>query len=182
MLLDLIASPKQALFRSTQLMSLSRIEESTYRDFIARHFRNNNKTIKSDQINDGLNWTMGHTYYVQYYFHRLFGLSSSRVDRKLIESVKKMIFQENEITFMNYRNLMTTMQWKLLTAIAKEAAVSEFSGKAFIQERRLGAHSSVRRALDFLLDAQMIYKEYESRDSKPIYKVYDVFLSRWLET
>ena len=134
MLLELMTSPKQALYRSTQIMSLSRIPQEIYAKFIANQFSKNNKIIVDELIYDSITWTMNHTYYTQFYFHRLFSECQKSVDELLIHKLKTKILQENEITFLNYKNLMSKAQWKLLSAIGKEGVVREPTSKIFLQK------------------------------------------------
>jgi len=181
LLLDITASPKQALYRSTQMLPLGRINQEAYFEFIEKQFRLARRKMTDDVINDGLTWTMHHTYYTQYYFNRLFALQLKSISIKDTEAIKMQILKENQIVFHNYKNLMTAAQWKLLKAIGKESVLSEPTSQAFLTKYKLGAHSTVRRSLQALLDAQMIYQEYDEELQKNIYKVYDVFLSRWLE-
>lgn len=181
LLLNITASPKQALYRSTQMLPLGRIDEQAYFQFVEKHFSLSGRKIPDNIILDGLAWTMHHTYYTQYYFNRLFALNRKSISFEQTESTKWQILKENQIVFHSYKNLMTAAQWKLLVAIGKESVVSEPTAQAFLTKHKLGAHSTVRRSLQALLDAQMIYSEYDEASQKSIYKVYDVFLSRWLE-
>jgi len=180
MLLELMTSPKHALYRSTQLMSLDRISSDAYTKFIQNHFRKAERKISSEIIEDGLAWTMRHTYYTHWYFHRLWSMTSAPTAKAAAE-LKRRILQDNEAVFLNYRNLMTKAQWKLLSAIGKETEIQEPTAKAFLSKHRLGAASTVQRSLDFLLNAEMLYQEYQGKTKKPSYRVYEVFLSRWLE-
>ncbi|MCB0685144.1 MAG: hypothetical protein KDC53_01430 [Saprospiraceae bacterium] len=49
------------------------------------------------------------------------------------------------------------------------------------QRAKLGAHSTVRRSLQTLLEVQIVYQEYSEQLQKNVFRVYDGFLSRWLE-
>ena len=180
MLLELMTSPKHALYRSTQLISLDRISDTSYAKFIRRHYAKEGRKINDDIINDGLDWTMRHTHYTHWYFHRLWTLAPT-LNRQAVEQIKNQILLDNQSVFLNYRNLMTSPQWKLLVAIAKETQIQAPTAKAFLKKHNLGAASTVQRSLNFLLTSEMIYQEYLNKKEKPFYRVYDVFLSRWLE-
>jgi len=96
--------------------------------------------------------------------------------------MKIKIFKENEHSFHNYQNLLTRPQWKMLKAIAKEGSITEPTSKDFISKYNLGAHSTVRQALQFLDKKELIFSSMNEEKQKPEYHVYDVFLWRWLET
>ena len=51
--------------------------------------------------------------------------------------------------------------------------------KAFLAKYKIGTPANSKRALEALLDKEMIFKEEDLRNSW--YQVYDVFLSRWLQ-
>ncbi|MGM0647578.1 MAG: AAA family ATPase, partial [Bacteroidota bacterium] len=91
------------------------------------------------------------------------------------EELMDNILQEKEYVFFNYRNILTSMQFNLLKAMAKEGKVSRPNSSDFIKRYDFTQASSVNAALKSLSDKEMIYKEYGN------YKVYDVFLSKWLE-
>ena len=72
------------------------------------------------------------------------------------------------------QNMLTLNQNKLLVAIAHEGCVSSINSGEFIKLSGLKTASSIKRALDFLLD-----KEFVMRTSNG-YVVYDRFFSLWL--
>jgi excinuclease ABC subunit C len=61
-------------------------------------------------------------------------------------------------------------------AIAKEKILEKPNSSVFLRKYNFTQASSVNKALKYLLQKEMIY--YENN----VYKVYDVFLSKWLET
>ncbi len=182
LLVDMFSSPKQALFRTTQLMPLYSIPKEAYRAYIVLHFKKKLKKISLESINDILEWTDRHTYYTQYLCHRLYERTNKQVSQKSLDEIKYQILKENEGVFINYRRLLTHQQWQLLVAIGKEGGIDEPTSKDFLKKYKLGAHSTVRRALSALEDKQLIYGDYLTDDSKPTYKVYDLFLYRWIES
>ncbi|MBK9333089.1 MAG: hypothetical protein IPM96_11950 [Ignavibacteria bacterium] len=92
-----------------------------------------------------------------------------------VYSVLDEILQENEPVFLNYKNLLTSLQWKLAIAIAKEDKVKEPLAISFIKKYDLNSASSLKRALDALLKKEIIiyYKE--------MYQLNDLFFSLWLK-
>lgn len=85
----------------------------------------------------------------------------------------------NENTFFQYKNLLTTAQWNLLSAIAREEQVFQPQAKSFINKHGLGTPALVKRGLEALLEKEMIF--YQTGVDKPYYEVYDKFLLRWLQ-
>jgi len=75
--------------------------------------------------------------------------------------------------------LLTTAQWNLLKAIAKEGMVYQPTGSEFVGKFQLGNPASVKRSMEALVDKEMVYRE--SNKEGDYFIVYDCFLSRWLE-
>ena len=99
-----------------------------------------------------------------------------------MEDVKQVcsnLLLSQQATYVQYRQLLSPVQWQLLIAIAKEGKVYQPQSKTFIQKYKIGTPANSKRALDALLEKEMIYQEEDVRDLW--YQVYDVFLSRWLE-
>ena len=160
-------------YQSTEFMYLKRIEKDAYAKFITRHFTLASKKITSPCIDEILEWTKVHTFYVQALCNKLYSLSEKNIDNKILQRMCFDILTQNEGTFINYKNLLPTQQWNLLKAIAKEDAVSRLNQKSFLNKYHLSA-SSVQRSIKALLQREMVVEE------EGVYQVYDVFLGRWL--
>lgn len=181
-LIELFNSSKRPFFASTQPMYLPSIPTEKYFEFIQRTFKNYNIQIDDPEINFILDWTKKHTYYTQAFCNKLFSLFSKkkRITMQEINICCDTLLKEQEIVFYQYRNLLTSNQWQLLGAIAKEDEISEPTSYAFVAKYNLGNASSVRRSLLALIEKEMIV-ELVSNENKSRYRLYDGFLSRWLE-
>lgn len=179
LLTEMFHSAKRPFYASAQIITLKPIEQKDYRNFIMKHMKNGGKNISTETADYIIRWCFGHTFYVQHLCNRIYGLPDHQVNEKTVHSVIKQIFKENEAVYFTYRDLLTQQQWNVLSAIAKAETVYEPTAKNFIQTYRLGTPASVKRALDALTERDMIYKNSEG--GKSYYRVYDVFLSRWLE-
>ena len=124
-------------------------------------------------IDEILEWTRLHTFYVQSFCHKVFIRTDKSVDAQLLAQVKEEIFEEDEPYFISYKNLLSDQQWNLLKAIAKEGEVSKINQKTFLNTYRLSA-STVQRSIKALEEREMIVHDNNA------YRVYDVFLGRWL--
>ena len=67
-----------------------------------------------------------------------------------------MILFEHEPVFFQYRELLSSLQWKLLHAIALETHIEKPTGQYFLTKHRLGNAASILRALEALTNK---YKE-----------------------
>lgn len=89
-------------------------------------------------------------------------------------AIQEIIDAEND----NFRNIydgLTENQASLLRAIAKDGIVGKINSGDFIKKHNLATPSSINRALKFLLDKELVYKQ------QPGYRVYDRFLQLWLQ-
>jgi hypothetical protein len=97
---------------------------------------------------------------------------------EIAQNIALEILNIHENTFFQYRNLLTTPQWKTLKAVAKKEQLFQPTATAFIQENKIGTPSTVSKSIHSLLEKEMIL--YNTSVEKPYYEVYDKFLIRWL--
>ena len=179
LLMDIFNNSKRPFFASTQAIQLGFIPFEKYSCFIQNHFECNKKQISQEGIQFILNWSKRHTYYTQVICNRIFSLGIKNITLKDIQTACNQLLVEQEVIFFQYRNLLTTSQWKTLIAIAKEGKVYQIHEKKFVQKHTLGSSSSIQRTISSLIQKEMIYEEQEKDGS--YFSVYDCFLSRWLE-
>ena len=174
-LLSIFSQYGNPFYQSTEMMQLDRIPPKEYTDFIISKFEKGKKKISISTVTKILESCRMHTYYVQFLCNRLYGLKDSNITESLVKDTLESILKENEPVYINYRNLLTDYQWKVLTAIAFEGNAKLVTSKNFISKYGLGTPSSVHAAVKSLLSKEMIYKEGDD------YFIYDIFLERWLE-
>ena len=178
-LTQMFTSNKRPFFGSTRLLELKSIVQQDYENFITQKFADNRRRIDADALEFICNWTRLHTYYTQVVCNRLFAKGYPKISLPLTQAACSELLEEQEANFFQYRNLLTATQWQVLHAIAKEDKLYQPNAKDFISRYRLGTPSNVKRSLDALMTKEMIYQEPDATGS--FYRVYDCFLSRWLE-
>ncbi len=162
-------------YQSGELFHLEKIEASAYTKFIKTKFNNSSKIISEDSIQYLLDLSETHTYFVQNLCNRLYASEQNEITKEDVSEVLFQILKENEVYYLNYRNLLTKNQWYLLDAIAKENGIKQITSKNFIEKYSLGTPSSVKTALDALLNRGLVF--YYNN----IYNVEDVFFKKWLQ-
>ena len=175
MLENMFLSAVKPFYRSTELMYLERIDPSDYRKFIIDNFAKAGTIIEDDAISLIFDWTRLHTWYVQYVCSKIFESGEKKVTSLVVNNAFLQILTESEPEYINYRNLLTRQQFKLLQALASEGGVDKPTSGKFINKYDLNSPSSVKTSIKSLLEKEMITYENE------ILQVYDVFFSRWLE-
>jgi len=172
---EMFGSPKRPFYQSTDFVNLQPLPEAAYYDF-ARHFFEARKGSLSEEVfHDVYQRFSGHTWYVQLLMNRLYE-ETKRVET--VQQANNAILSVLNTLSPQYENLMaflTNNQINLLKAIAKEGKVEQTRSNDFIKRHDLPSPSSIKTALDVLLDKELVYAEPDG------YIVYDRFLNLWLQ-
>ncbi|MFH2142073.1 MAG: P-loop NTPase fold protein [Bacteroidota bacterium] len=179
LLTEMFNSIKRPFFSSTFPVFLEPIAKNKYASFIQHLFTVNNKTIDDESVSFIMEWTRLHTYYTQALCNKVYLQNQKKVTIENVYYACDTILKEQENIYFQYRNLLTSSQWKLLTAIAKEDKVYQPTAYSFSNKHLLGNSASVRRSLLSLEKKEMVVQIVEKETS--YYRVYDCFLSRWLQ-
>lgn len=159
-------------YLSSEMLNLNRLDINEYSEFIVDKFKQNGKDIDFKVVKNIVEYLDTHTFYVQYFFNKLY---DTEINSDMTDIIIAKILKEKEYVYFNYRNILTPLQFNLLKAIAKERTLEKPNSSTFIKKYNFTQASSINKALKYLLNKEMIY--YENN----VYKVYDVFLSKWLE-
>lgn len=175
MMISMFSDSDRPFYKCSELFNLNKIRYDDYYDFIIYQFSNAGRKIDRESIKHVLDFTNSFTYYVQYLCNRIYEGESEKITITIVKNVINNILKQNEFYYQEYRRLLTKYQYSVLKAIAKEHEVDKpFSGE-FIGKHKLGSPSSVKSAIDSLIDKELILLEND------LHMVYDVFHSRYLE-
>lgn len=94
-------------------------------------------------------------------------------DTILFEALYELI-EENSYSYQELLNAYSTVQANLLKAVAKEKIVAQINAGNFISKYGLKNVSSITRALNKMLENELVYK------SEKGYIIYDRFFGIWL--
>lgn len=172
MMQAMFTEKKRPFYKSAQLMDTGPIPLEEYTVFIRDHFAEAGKSIGVDMVEKIYMWCRGQTYSIQLVCNYLFG-RFDRVKESGLQEVFEDILRRESAVFINYQKLLTANQWEVLQAVAKEGWVENPTGKEFVMGHGLGAASSVRQALQSLVEKELVV--YDEG-----YMVHDILLSRWL--
>lgn len=176
---ELFADPSRPFYRSTQFLKLGKIGREDYHAFIADKFSEHSKQIDDGTIDAVLDWTRGHTYYVQLLCNRIFLTSQRKVRHDLWKEEAMRLLKEQEFVFYAYRDVLTTSQWKLLKAVASDGLVRTPTSHDFLSRHGLGTSATVLQSLKTLQKKELVYRDMDA-EGKPYFGVYDVLFSRWI--
>ena len=176
---ELFTDPGKPFFKSATPLKIGKIENEAYASFIINTFKSHGRQISIETTNEVLHWAQHHTYYVQLLCNRVFATGKKKINSEVWQQEANKLLIENEPFFYHYRSMLTSTQWTLLKAIAKENVVKEPSSKSFISKYQLGSSASVLRSLESLQQKELVFKEYDE-NGNPFYSVYDVLFEQWI--
>ena len=171
----MFSTANRPFYQSTQKIGLKEIPLETYRKFAIKLFRKYKKTLDETTFDYIYSELSGHTWYVQLVLNKLFALNKNRHSVQDVETLIAEVLEEENATYKTYCEIITKGQLRLLRAIATERKVSAPFETNFIHKHNLTAPSSVRLALNSLIEKMLLLKDDEGS-----YFVYDRFFSLWL--
>lgn len=180
MLFNMFTSAKEPLYHTTQMLPLGKIENLAYKKFIIQKLKEQDILIDNEAVDEILNWTFTYTYYTHVLCSRLFDAQIQHIKISDVLEMEAKILNELDQVYYNYKVLLTKVQWSLLKAIGREEELRKPTSTPFLKQYNLGAASTVQRALESLIDSEMVLQRMDE-DGQKIYKVYDVFLLRWIQ-
>ena len=176
---EMFLSPKRPLFSQTQQLSLDKIEENKYAPFIKNLFATNGMQIEDDAITFILEWTRRHTFYTQCLCNKIYSRHAEHIHIELVKTACSELLEENESSYMQYRELLTPTQWQMLIALAKEREVTQISSGTFLSKYHISGTTTARRTIQALIDKDLVLAIPQKKQT--VYQVYDVFFMHWLE-
>ena len=179
MMINLFSNVKRPFFASTQYLSLEKIDTEEYSIFIRSKFSESDIGITDEALTMILNWSLVHTFYTQSLCNMLYYMTDSQITIDTVKQACVELLKRNEPVFYQYRQLLTTAQWNFLIAIAKEGEVKQLTAQKFISYYEIGTPANARRISKSLIEKELLLELPYKKET--FYRVYDVFLSRWLE-
>lgn len=175
LLSDMFSSPKRPFYRSTEKMGLDILDKNRYYEFAKGFFLRKGISLDESVFDMIIGFTEGVTWYMQYLLNRLYEVCYENVTKEDVIAAMQYILALEQDDYQRIISGLTMNQLDLLRAIAKSGYVAEPTAKEFTRKYRLPATSSIFRALQYLVDNEIIYK------SERGYIVYDRFFGQWLK-
>ena len=175
---DIFANAKKPFYSSTSFLSLDKISEESYTEFIKRLFSENNRDISDEAVQQILQWTSRYTFYTQNLCHKIYSMGIKDVKETDVMQAAKSILEQSESYFLQYRSMLTDHQWSYLIAVAKEQEVEKITAQNFLTKHNIGSAATSRRLLQSLLEKELIVANVGTKSTT--YSVYDIFLKHWL--
>ena len=175
MMAQMFNSPERPFYQSTASMGLLPLHEEIYYDF-ARHFFEAKKgSLTEESFHTIYQAFDGITYNVQQILNRLYETERHVDSQHQVQEAIQHVVNRNSMQYEGLITFLTGNQLSLLKAIAKANIVASPQSTEFIKQYDLPSTSSIKTALDVLLDKELIYQQESG------YVVYDRFLALWLK-
>lgn len=172
---EMFNSPQRPFYQSTEFMNLQPIPEDIYYEFAKHFFEAKKGGLSQEVFHDIYHRFDGYTWYIQLMMNRLYE-GNKQIDH--MQQATDAIIAVLATLTPQYEMLMTLLtanQVNLLKAIAKEGKVEQPQSNEFIKRNDLPSPSSVKAALDVLVDKELVYTQPDG------YIIYDRLLNLWLQ-
>lgn len=167
-------SPERPFYQSTVSIGLEPLHEEIYYDFTRRFFEAKKGSFSQEMFHHVYNWFDGVTRSIQLMLNRLYETEKNVCSEAQINEAILHIVNQSSMQYEELINLLTANQLSLMKAIAQEGCVVSPQGDEFIKRYNLPSASSIKTALDVLLDKDLVYRTQTG------YIIYDHFLAIWL--
>lgn len=173
---SIFTSPSRPFYQSVTIINLPPIPKEKYIAFAMKHFDENGKQLMPDVVDVLYDRFEGGTFYLQKIMNVLYlktpvqGICTKEMAQEAIDYI--INFTADTYSELLYQ--LPEKQKEVFIAINKVGRAKNINSGAFSKSNGLTSPSSVKSAVNGLLDKDFITKE------KDYYQVYDKFFGLWL--
>ena len=168
-------SSDRPFYQSTVSMGLEPLHEEIYYDFARRFFEAKKGSFSQEMFHDVYQRFNGVTRSVQLILNKLYETEKNVCREAQVNEAILHIVNQSSMQYEELMNILTDNQQLLMKAIAKEGCVAKPQSNEFVKRYSLPSASSVKTALDVLLDKDLVFR------TETGYIVYDHFFAVWLK-
>ena len=168
-------SAERPFYQSTVSMGLEPLHEEIYYEFARRFFEYKKGSISQEVFNYIYQRFDGVTRNIQLVLNRLYETEKHVNKSEQVDEVIRHIVNRNSMQYEEMIGFLTDNQLAVIKAIAKEGLVTSPQSNDFIRRYELPSASSIKTALDGLIDKDIVY-----RNPSGCF-VYDRFFELWLK-
>lgn len=172
----MFTSPARPFYQSVTIMNLPLIPLDKYSPFAQHHFSENGKTLDVQVVSELYQRFEGITSYLQRVLNFMYlqtpkgGICTPAMIAPAIDTLLDI----SNDTYLSLVYQMPEKQRDVLLAIANEGKARSITSGSFIRKHRLASPSSVRSAVNGLLE-----KDFVTSDMG-VYQIYDKFFELWI--
>ncbi|MEN8250831.1 MAG: ATP-binding protein [Bacteroidota bacterium] len=162
-------------YQSTRMVSIGKIERNAYYKFITGQFKKAKREVNPEIVNHILEISHQHTYYVQALSNFLYSQDLIPSSISEFDVLYREFILEKSVFYSELPERLTKRQFSVLKGIAKSGVVENPTSAKFMEISNIRSSSSMYRAINSLLDKQLIIKDVGKL------RMYDVFLEHYLK-
>ena len=165
------------LYRAGGHYPLGPIAEEHWQPFVRKRFADGDKAISKLRVHEVCELTHGHPFYTQHLCHVLWELCEPKteVTEKMIQRAVRILLERENYAYTTMWESLTMPQKRFLNGLAGESVgVKVFAGE-FVRRYGLGSASNVQRAVDGLLERDIIDRDNGS------FLITDRFFRLWIQ-
>ena len=166
------------LYRAGGHYPLGPISEKHWTPFIKNHFRETDRSISNELVHLICECTQGHPFYTQHLCHAVWELCDrkAKVTQKIVDAATQLLLERENYAYTTLWESLAVNHRKFLKGLASESKrVQPFSSE-FIGKHGLGSPSNVQRAVDALLERDVIDRDNGS------FLISDRFFRLWVQS
>ena len=166
------------LYRAGGHYPLGPISEKDWTPFIRNHFRTTERLISDDLIHSIYTRTQGHPFYTQHLCHAVWELCDrkAKVSPKMLDDATQLLLERENYAYTTLWESLAVNQRKFLKGLASEAGKVQPFSSEFIGQYGLGSGSNVQRAVDSLIEKDVIDRDNGS------FLISDRFFRLWVQS
>lgn len=165
------------LYRAGGHYPLGTISEEHWMPFIRKHFQKTKRSIADELIHSIYLSTQGHPFYTQHLCHAVWELcaAKSKVTSQTVEAATRLLLERENYAYTTLWESLARNQRKFLKGLANESSKIRVFSSEFIAPHGLGSASNVQRAVDSLLEKDVIDRDNGS------FLITDRFFRLWVQ-
>ena len=172
---QIFTSPDRPFYQSTVSMGLLPLHKEIYYEFARRFFEAKKGSLNQDVFYDLYERLRGVTRSIQLLLNRLYETEKNADSTSKVNEAILHIVNSNAMQYEELASFLTDNQLSLLKAVAKEGYVESPQSNGFITNYNLPGASSIKTALDLLLDKDLVQRTEKG------YRVSNFFFETWLK-
>ena len=106
-------------------------------------------------------------------------MSTSHVTTEQVKWACSDLLERNEPVFLQYRQLLTPIQWNFLIALPKNTTSNKSQHNILSINMESAPPTNARRLAKVMIEKELVLETVDK--TGVTYQIYDVFFSKWLE-
>ena len=142
----------------THELYLKKIDGKEYHKFAMNILSKKGIRLSKKALSKAIKWSYGEISAMDSIYTRIYNMHKHKVKEREINTIIYRVMAEVTRGFAHIKDLLSPYQWKLLITIAVQDDPYQITSSSFIAEHELNAPSSVKTALDALVEKGLIFK------------------------